>query len=128
MFITALAAVCLMGFATVALGATSFKTTLVFQGTQPTADPDELNFFGKINSPKATCKRGRQVRFATAPAGSGGPFTPVGSTTSDTTGQWDRDIDVTGSPDIKVSTPRKKFGPTGNRKTCKSHAILLTAG
>ena len=110
-----------------AFGASSFPTSLQFTTAAETGTPNVLNFRGRVNSPKAACERNREVKFATAPAGSGGPYTPQGSDRSDSNGRFDEDVNVEGFPDVKISTAKKQIGPRGNRKTCKADAILVTA-
>ena len=127
LFFAVLAGACAVVGATTAVGASSFPTALTFTGTEKTADPDVLIFNGVVSSPKAACQRNRLVKFATTPAGEDGPFTPQGSDRSASNGAFEEDVDVTGFPDVRITAPKRRFGPRGNRKTCKKAEILLTA-
>lgn len=126
LFVAVLAVCALAGVATAA-AATKFPTTLDFTSAEKTGDPNVLNFQGFVVSPKAACRRNRLVKFATAPAGEDGPWTPQGSDRSDGSGFWEEDVNVEGLPDVRVTAPKKTFGPSGNRKVCRKAQILITA-
>ena len=116
-----------LGISAMAGARAAIPTTVIFDEAQDTADPNELNFTGRVQSPKAKCKNHRKLVISKRPGNSNGGFTRVTTTSTDGTAHWEKVLDTTGLPDFQVKAPRKTFGRPGHRKTCKSHAILLEA-
>jgi hypothetical protein len=105
----------------------AIPTTVFFDNTEPTANPDVLTFNGHVASPKAKCRNHRKLVISKRPSDSTGGFTFVTSTTTNSTAKWTKNLNVTGGPDFQVKAPRKRFGRPGHRKTCAANSILLEA-
>lgn len=116
-----------LGVTAMAGARAAIPTTVIFDSADNTGNPDELNFTGRVASPKAKCRNHRKLVISKRPGDSEGGFTRVTTTSTDGTAHWEKVLDTTGFPDFQVKAPRKRFGRPGHRKTCASHAILLEA-
>jgi hypothetical protein len=83
-----------------------------------TTTPGEYEFFGDVHSLKTKCERGRDVTLVFT--GTPGVIDPVGTDTTDRTGDWEIDaVAVVPSGPYLVEVERKRVRRAGKRLVCK---------